>query len=85
MPVLEAMAAGTPVITSNISSLPEVVGDGAILINPYSIEEISNAINKILNDNEEVVKQMIIKGKEQSKKFIWENSVKKLEKIYEEL
>ena len=85
MPVLEAMAAGTPVITSNISSLPEVVGDGAILINPYSIKEISNAINKILNGNEEFLKQMIIKGKEQSKKFTWAISVEKLEKIYKEL
>lgn len=84
MPVLEAMAAGTPVITSNISSLPEVAGDAAILVNPYDIDEISKAIKNIIGD-EVLKKEMIRKGLEQAKKFTWENSVKKLEKIYSEL
>ncbi|MFM6687116.1 MAG: glycosyltransferase, partial [Dolichospermum sp.] len=52
LPVLEAMACGTPVITSNISSLPEVAGDAAILINPYYIEEITAAMKMIINDSE---------------------------------
>lgn len=50
-PVLEAMACGTPVITSNISSLPEVAGDAAILINPYNTEEITEAMAAIATDN----------------------------------
>jgi glycosyltransferase involved in cell wall biosynthesis len=50
-PVLEAMACGTPVITSNISSLPEVAGDAGILINPYQVEEITEAMQKIITDN----------------------------------
>ncbi|MEC4818268.1 MAG: glycosyltransferase family 1 protein, partial [Scytonema sp. PMC 1069.18] len=50
-PVLEAMACGTPVITSNLSSLPEVTGDAAILINPYSIQEITEAMQTIATDS----------------------------------
>jgi glycosyltransferase involved in cell wall biosynthesis len=51
LPVLEAMACGTPVITSNLSSLPEVTGDAALLVNPYSIEEIAVAMESILTDS----------------------------------
>lgn len=51
LPVLEAMACGTPVITSNISSLPEVAGDAAFLVNPYSVEEISAAMESIVTDS----------------------------------
>ncbi|MBW4432818.1 MAG: glycosyltransferase family 4 protein [Pelatocladus maniniholoensis HA4357-MV3] len=51
-PVLEAMGCGTPVITSNISSLPEVAGDAAILINPYDIREITEAMDKIATDTQ---------------------------------
>lgn len=85
MPVLEAMAAGTPVITSNVSSLPEVAGKGAILVNPYSVEEIAEGINKIINGNKEFIKNLVNQGKEQAKKYTWEKSAEKLEKIYEEL
>lgn len=51
LPVLEAMACGTPVITSNLSSLPEVVGDAAILINPSNTNEITEAMQKLANDS----------------------------------
>lgn len=51
LPVLEAMACGTPVITSNLSSLPEVAGDAAILIDPYSVAEITDAMQMIANDS----------------------------------
>lgn len=50
-PVLEAMACGTPVITSNLSSLPEVAGDAAILVNPYNVEEITNAMQLLATDS----------------------------------
>jgi len=50
LPVLEAMACGTPVITSNLSSLPEVAGDAAILIDPYRVEEITDAMQGVAND-----------------------------------
>lgn len=85
MPVLEAMAAGIPVITSNVSSLPEVAGEGAILVNPHSVEEIEEGINKIINGDKIFVEELITQGKEQAKKYTWEKSAKKLEKIYEKL
>lgn len=84
MPIVEAMAAGIPVITSNISSMPEVLGDAGILVNPYSIEEISKAIEKY-DTNKKLRKESIEKGYIQCQKFTWDNSVEKLEKIYDEL
>ncbi|MDP5017961.1 MAG: glycosyltransferase family 4 protein [Dolichospermum sp.] len=73
LPVLEAMACGTPVITSNISSLPEVAGDAAILINPYNIEEITAAMKIIINDSE-TRKQLSEKGLERANQFSWEKT-----------
>ncbi|MBD2139549.1 glycosyltransferase family 4 protein [Anabaena sp. FACHB-1237] len=73
LPVLEAMACGTPVITSNISSLPEVAGDAAILINPYNIEEITAAMKIIINDSE-ARKQLSQKGLKRADKFSWEQT-----------
>jgi len=81
MPVLEAMASGTPVITSNLSSLPEVAGDAAILINPYDSEELCNAINKVISEPG-LRESMIKKGYIQCEKFTWENSIKDLTAIY---
>ncbi|HEY9701581.1 MAG TPA: glycosyltransferase, partial [Allocoleopsis sp.] len=52
LPVLESMGCGTPVITSNLSSLPEITGDAAILINPYNIQEIAAAMQSIINDSQ---------------------------------
>ena len=73
LPVLEAMACGTPVITSNISSLPEVAGDAAILINPYHIEEITAAMKIIINDSE-TRKQLSEKGLKRANQFSWEKT-----------
>ncbi|MFN6327020.1 MAG: glycosyltransferase family 4 protein [Aphanizomenon sp.] len=73
LPVLEAMACGTPVITSNISSLPEVAGDAAILINPYHIEEITAAMKIIINDSE-TRKQLSEKGLKRANQFTWEKT-----------
>ncbi|HLO85287.1 MAG TPA: glycosyltransferase family 1 protein [Nostocaceae cyanobacterium] len=72
-PVLEAMACGTPVITSNLSSLPEVAGDAAILINPYQTEEITAAMNSILNDGG-VRSQLSQKGLARANLFSWEKT-----------
>jgi glycosyltransferase involved in cell wall biosynthesis len=73
LPVLEAMACGTPVITSNISSLPEVAGDAAILINPYNIGEITAAMQTIVNDSE-TRKQLSEKGLKRVNQFSWEKT-----------
>ena len=73
LPVLEAMACGTPVITSNISSLPEVAGDAAILINPYNPGEITAAMQVIINDSE-LRKQLVKKGLKRANQFSWEKT-----------
>ena len=73
LPVLEAMAAGCPVIVSNVSSLPEIVGDAAILVDPYSIYEIAQAILTVLQDME-LKTHMSKKSVEQAKKFTWEEA-----------
>ncbi|MBD2566701.1 glycosyltransferase [Anabaena lutea] len=73
LPVLEAMACGTPVITSNISSLPEVAGDAAILINPYNVGEITAAMQEIINDSE-MRKQLSQKSITRANQFSWEKT-----------
>lgn len=74
MPIIEAMTCGAPVITSNITSMPEVAGDAAILINPYNTEDIMNAMKKIATDLE-LREKLIKKGFERVKVFTWERCV----------
>ncbi len=73
LPVLEAMACGTPVITSNISSLPEVAGDAAILINPYNIGEITEAMQTIVTDAE-MRSRLSHQGIVRANQFSWEKT-----------
>lgn len=73
-PPLEAMQCGCPVITSNVSSIPEVVGDAAIMINPKNDEELINAY-KALYYNESLRKELSQKGMERAKLFSWSKSV----------
>jgi len=84
LPVLEAMAAGTPVITSRVSSLPEVAGDAALLVNPYNVDEIAEAMYKLFTDASfrDKLRQ---KGKERSKQFTWRKCAQKTLKVYEEV
>lgn len=84
MPVLEAMACGTAVITSNITSLPEIVGDAGYLVNPLSESEIKNAIQKILLDDK-LKMELVTKGLERVQLYSWKKSVAILYKVYEEL
>ncbi len=83
LPVLEAMACGTPVITSNISSLPEVAGDAAILINPYNAGEITAAMQAIINDSE-LRKQLSAKGLKRANQFSWEKTGKATVEVLKE-
>ncbi len=80
-PPLEAMASGCAVIAGNTSSLPEVVGDAGILVNPQSQQEINKATEELV-ENSKLRKQMVLKGEKRAKKFTWNRSIKKLEKIY---
>lgn len=84
LPVLEAMSCGTPVITSNNSSIPEVAGDAAVLIDPYNSEEIADAIIKVTEDTS-LQKKLIQKGFKQIKRFSWEQSAKMHANLYKEV
>ena len=68
MPILEAQAVGRPVLTSNISSMPEVAGDAACLVNPYDVNEIRAGINKIISDDN-YRESLIQKGFENIKRY----------------
>lgn len=81
LPVLEAMACGTPVISSNASSLPEVAGDAAILVNPNDINAYAENIIKVLN-NSELADKLSKKGLEQASKFSWEKNAQATLTIY---
>ena len=84
LPILEAFSVGTPVLTSNTSSLPEVAGNAAVLVDPKNIGEIAESIKKVLQD-ENLKQSLIQKGYEQSKKFSWKNSANKLLDIFNEV
>jgi glycosyltransferase involved in cell wall biosynthesis len=84
LPPLEAMACGCPVITSNTSSLPEVVGDAGIMVDPYDVNEIAKAIDLILS-NENLRNEMIERGLKQAKKFSWKKTAEETLKVYEDV
>ena len=73
VPVIEAMRCGTPVIASNTTSIPEIAGEAAILVNPGNPAEIKSAMEKVVIDND-LQKSMINKGFNQAAKFTWDNS-----------
>ena len=84
LPPLEAMASGTPVITSNVSSLPEVVGDAALLIDPYDAAAIAAAMRRVLTEPtlREDLRQ---RGLQRVREFSWERSVRRVREIYGEV
>lgn len=84
MPALEAMAAGVPVIAGNRSSLPEICGDAAMLIDPESDEELAHALRFLASDDDLRVK-MSAAGKAHAAKFRWEDAVEKTLAVYREL
>lgn len=83
IPIVEAMSCDVPVITSSITSMPEVAGDAALLVNPNSADEISLAMKKIMDEN--LRKLLVEKGKLQVKKFSWDLTASKLWKCCEQV
>jgi glycosyltransferase involved in cell wall biosynthesis len=77
IPILEAMKSGVPVITSNLTSMPEVSGDAAINVDPFSVESISSAMVKIEKDKK-LREELIIKGKDRASKFSWDKAAEEL-------
>jgi len=82
LPPLEAMANGTPVLASNISSLPEVLGDAALLVNPENVFEISKGMKHLLFDTS-LRSDLIEKGFEQARKYSWKKSAELVWKTYQ--
>ena len=81
LPPLEAMAHGTPVVTSNVSSLPEVVGNAAVLVNPENVFEIMRALHRVLID-QALRDRMKERGYQQAARFSWETSVRRILAAY---
>ena len=84
LPPLEAMAAGTPVLVSNVSSLPEVVGDAAIRVNPENVFDIARGIKELLL-NEKLRAELVAKGHKQAASFSWNYAAQEVIKIYREV
>lgn len=82
LPILEAMACGTPVITSGNHAMPETAGDAALFISPDSLASIADAIHR-LNHDESLRKQLIQSGHQRISEFSWNQSVLNLIKIYQ--
>ena len=84
MTLLEAMACGTPVITSNLSAMPEVAGDAGILVDPHRSEAIAAAVTHLHHDSV-AYQALVVKGLDRAKQFTWENTALQIAQIYEHL
>ncbi|RLC69773.1 MAG: glycosyltransferase family 1 protein [Chloroflexi bacterium] len=81
LPPLEAMACGTPVVTSNVSSLPEVVGDAGLMVEPADVESLAAAIERVLEDGG-LRREMVQRGLARAKEFTWERAARRLLGVY---
>ena len=84
LPPLEAMASGTPVVVSNVSSLPEVVGDAGIQVNPYDAGAIADGIRQVLTDSA-LREELTTKGLARARAFSWQESITRVRQIYQEV
>lgn len=84
LPILEAMSCGVPVVTSDVSSLPEIAGKAAILVDPYRVEQIAYSMKKVLT-KESLRKSLKVKGLTRAKQFNWEKVARETIKVYQKL
>lgn len=84
IPILDAFACGLPVITSNLSAMPEVGGDAAIYVDPYSVENIKEELNMVTSD-QKLRERMIKKGFERIRQFSWKKAAEQTHLIYQKL
>jgi glycosyltransferase involved in cell wall biosynthesis len=83
LPPLEAMKCGAPVIVGNRTSLPEVVGDAALTVDPYDVEAIASAIKQVLNDRQ-LRQELSLRGQKRASEFDWRDTARKTLTVYEE-
>jgi glycosyltransferase involved in cell wall biosynthesis len=83
-PPLEAMASGTPVIASNLSSLPEVLGDAAVLVDPYDANAIADAMRRVLID-QDLRRELRQRGYARVQAYSWEEAARQVRRIYDEV
>ena len=84
MPVLEAMAAGTPVIAAQTSSLPEVAGEAALLVDPQDGRALANAIHAVFADRQ-MRNELAARGMDRAKMFTWERTARETLAAYQKL
>ncbi len=84
LPILEAMACGTPVVTSNVSSLPEVAGDDALMIDPTDVEALTEALRRLLDDSA-LRERLVAGGLARVHQFTWDRAAQDLKNIYSAL
>ncbi len=84
LPPLEAMASGTPVVASNVSSLPEVVGDAGVLVNPYDPQAIADGVVNVLEDDA-LRHDLTARGLKRARTFSWAESVRQIRQIYQDV
>lgn len=84
LPVLEAMACGTPVVTSNVSSMPEIVGDAGLLVNPHEHSQLAQAIECLIMDDD-LHQSLKERGLERAAQFSWEKTAQETLKIYSQV
>lgn len=84
LPILDAFLCNLPVITSNVSSMPEVGGDAPIYVDPFKVDDIKKAVKNVMN-NKALIEEMIRKGSKQVKKFSWKRCAEETAQVYRNL
>lgn len=84
LPIVEAMACGTPVITSNISSMPEIAAQAALLVDPKDVDQMKDVLNTLLGDKK-LQAELVKKGLERASQFSWEKTAAETTKVYQQL
>ena len=82
MPLLEAMQVGTPVVTSNLTAMPEVAGGAALLVDPFDVDDITNTMAYLLGDDK-LREELIRKGKEVAKAYSWKRTAEEYLALYQ--
>ena len=84
LPVLEAMASGTPVVASNRTAVPEIVGDAGLIVDPADVEGMADSIHRVITDRS-LRDTLVRKGYERAKSFTWEQAARDTVKVLEDM